>query len=375
MAKTEDGEGHHLRKLNQPNMLHQSITRNLFYHYFFVLILIYGLAVIVGLSQIKISFIEDAMQKADLPAQVLLTETFGNENIVYNHAIKKQDRPKTVYHLLFEAMTELHFDDNRSLFGSELPGFTVYNTRIFVAGKGLNYNTLPKDNPPSPEINIKTPSPKKPSEEEDNASKSNEKLKKTVLIYHTHPWESYNPINNGQVTTTDPDKSVALDGNEIEKVLSQNGIGSEHLIKQGWGYNVAYQSSRAMVQKAMKKTPSLNYLIDIHRDSSGRSITTMKIGSTSYARISIIIGEANPNYSANLYLAKKIKTELDKKYPDLVRGIVGKTKLTGNGIYNQDLSKNAILVEIGGVDNNLQEITRSSKAFGEALAQVINQNK
>jgi stage II sporulation protein P len=101
----------------------------------------------------------------------------------------------------------------------------------------------------------------------------------------------------------------------------------------------------------------------------------MDIDGTSYARISIIIGEANPNYSANLYLAKKVKTELDKKHPDLVRGIVGKTKLTGNGIYNQDLSKNAILIEIGGVDNNLQEITRSSKAFGEALAQVINQNK
>ncbi|MCQ2009146.1 MAG: stage II sporulation protein P [Sporolactobacillus sp.] len=362
-----------MKKLNQPNMMHQSIATNYVYHYFFVLILIYSLAVIVGLSQIKISFIEDAMQKADWPAQVLLTETFGSENIVYNHAIKEQDRPKTVYHLLFEAMTELHFDDNRSLFGSELPGFTIYNTRIFVAGKGLNYTNLPKDNPPPPEINIKTPSSKE--SEPDNTNKSNEKLKKTVLIYHTHPWESYNPINNGQVTTTNPDKSVALDGNEIEKILNQNGIGSVHLIKQGWGYNVAYQSSRAMVQKALKKTPSLNYLIDIHRDSSGRNLTTMKIKDTSYARISIIIGEANPNYSANLYLAKKIKNELDKNYPDLVRGIVGKTKLTGNGVYNQDLSKNAILVEIGGVDNNLQEITRSSKAFGEALAQIIKKNQ
>jgi stage II sporulation protein P len=366
--------GTSLKKINPTISTHSSISHSILFQYLFVLILIYGMAILVTVSQIKIGFIQDAMQKADWSAKILLSETFGNENVVYNHAIKEKDRPKTVYHLLFEAMTELRFDDNRSLFGSELPGFTIYNTRIFVAGKGLNYNNLPKDNPPSPSINIDTPKPQKP--EQSDTNKSNEKLKKTVLIYHTHPWESYKPINNGKDSTyTDPQKSVVKDGEIIGKTLNENGVGYIQKVKQGWGYNEAYQKSRIVVQNALKQTPSLNYLIDIHRDSSGRSITTMKIGDISYARISIIIGEANPNYSANLYLAKKVKTELDKKYPDLVRGIVGKTKLTGNGIYNQDLSKNAILIEIGGVDNNLQEITRSSKAFGEALAQVINQNK
>ncbi|MCL1632593.1 stage II sporulation protein P [Sporolactobacillus sp. CPB3-1] len=358
-----------MNPIKSPDTTHRTIIQQLLYHYVFVLILIYGLAILVGISQMKISYIEDAMQKANLPASVLLTETFGGENVIYNHAIKAQERPKSVFHFLFEAATDLHFDDNRSLFGSELPGFTIYNTRIFVAGKGLNYNNLPQDNPPPPEINIETPAPKK--SEEKNADQSNTKLKKTVLIYHTHPWESYNPINNGQATTTNPDKSVAIDGNEIGRILAQNNIGYVHLIKQGWGYNEAYQSSRAIVQKAMKETPTLSYLIDIHRDSSGRKITTMSRNGVDYARISIVIGEANPNYSANLYLAKEIKSELDKHYPDLVRGIVGKTKLTGNGVYNQDLSKNAILVEIGGIDNNEQEITRSSKAFAEALVHVI----
>ncbi|EST10555.1 stage II sporulation protein P [Sporolactobacillus laevolacticus] len=363
-----------MKKLKSPHSTQSSINHSLLFHYLFVLILIYGLAILVTVSQVKIGFIEDTLQKADWPAKVLLTETFGNENVLFNQAIKKQDRPKTVYHLLFEAMTELRFDDNRSLFGSELPGFTIYNTRIFIAGKGLNYTNLPKDNPPSPEINIEPPKEKTPQENAKDVP--DQKLKKVVLLYHTHPWESYKPMNSGQDSTyTDPLKSVAKDADIIGKTLSENGVGYIHKYKQGWGYNEAYAKSRIIVQDALKQTPTLNYLIDIHRDSSGRSVTTMNIGSTSYARISIIIGEANPNYSANLYLAKQVKNQIDKKYPDLVRGIVGKTKLEGNGIYNQDLSKNAILVEIGGVDNNLQEITRSSKAFGEALAQVIKQNK
>ncbi|WP_028983109.1 stage II sporulation protein P [Sporolactobacillus terrae] len=361
-----------MKKINPTLKMQQTAQPSLLFYYLFFITLVYGLAMLISISQFKIGAVEDAMQKADWPAEVLLTETFGSENNIFNHALDKQERPKSLSHVIFETITELHFDDNRSLFGSELPGFSIYNTRIFVAGKGLNYTNLPKDNPPPSQINIETPEPDEPKPDETN--KSNAKLKKTVLIYHTHPWESYHPINNGQVTTTNPNKSVAINGKEIGQVLAQNGIGYVHLIKQGWGYNEAYQSSRAMVQKELKKTPSLNYLIDIHRDSSGKNVTTMKIGKTSFARISIIIGEANPNYSANLYLAKKVKSELDKRYPDLVRGIVGKTKLTGNGVYNQDLSKNALLVEIGGIDNNQEEITRSSQAFAEALAKIIKQN-
>ncbi|MCO7176188.1 stage II sporulation protein P [Sporolactobacillus kofuensis] len=362
-----------MRKITPPKFTHKSTTP-LILKYLIVLILIYGLAILISLSQVKISSIQDVLQKANWPAKTLLIETFGNENVLFNYAIKKQERPKTMNHLIFEAMTELHFDDIRSLFGSELPGFTIYNTKIFIAGKGLNYTNLPQDNPPSPEIHIETP--KKQTPEENTKDQSSQKLKKRVLIYHTHPWEAYKPMNDGKDSTyTDLQKGVIKDGEIVGQTLNKDGVGYVHRIKQGWGYNEAYQKSRLVVLDALKKNPTLSYLIDIHRDSSGRNNTTMEIGTSSYARISIIIGEANPNYSANLFFAKKVKNQLDKNYPDLVRGIVGKTKLEGNGIYNQDISKNAILVEIGGVDNTLAEITRSSQAFGEALAQIIKQTK
>ena len=45
---------------------------------------------------------------------------------------------------------------------------------------------------------------------------------------------------------------------------------------------------------------------------------------------------------------------------------------TGNGVYNQDLSGQAILIEVGGVDNTEEELNRSidalAKAFGSILA-------
>ncbi|WP_193437411.1 stage II sporulation protein P [Sporolactobacillus pectinivorans] len=360
--------------MNHNDPSHTTSLAEIFLYYLILLIIAYGLAALIVVSQVRIGPVDDALQKANWPAEALMAETFGNENSVFNHVIRATDRPKSVYKLAFEVMTDLRFDDIRSLFGSELPGFTIYNTKIFVAGKGLNYTNLPQDSPPPPEITLEKPKQTKPEKAPSGPITDNNKLKKTVLLYHTHYWESYKPFNNGQATGLNPDHGVIHDGFVVGNVLASHGIGYINTGIQNWGYNVAYQGSRILVQNLLKQNPTLTYLIDIHRDSSGRSITTMDLNNTSYARISFIIGEDNPDYSANLYMAKQIKNVMDKQYPGLVRGIVGKTKFDGNGVYNQDLSKNALLIEIGGIDNTQAEVDRASKAFGEALATYIKQS-
>jgi stage II sporulation protein P len=45
-----------------------------------------------------------------------------------------------------------------------------------------------------------------------------------------------------------------------------------------------------------------------------------------------------------------------------------KTYSDGNGKYNQDISNKAMLLEIGGVDNNLDELDRTVDAFSDILA-------
>ncbi|WP_191092992.1 stage II sporulation protein P, partial [Bacillus sp. BNPI-92] len=49
------------------------------------------------------------------------------------------------------------------------------------------------------------------------------------------------------------------------------------------------------------------------------------------------------------------------------RGIFVKDRREGNGVYNQDLSPHAMLVEIGGVDNNLDELNRTVDILAEAI--------
>ena len=120
---------------------------------------------------------------------------------------------------------------------------------------------------------------------------------------------------------------------------------------------------RSLVKEATATNKDLTYAIDIHRDALRKEKTTINIQGKSYARLVFVIGKANPNYEENLEFAKKLHKELEKKYPGISRGVLAKGRDAGNGLYNQDLSKHSILLEAGGVDNNMQELDNSMEAF------------
>ncbi|MFD2616657.1 stage II sporulation protein P [Terrilactibacillus laevilacticus] len=377
---------------SRSNKDQQPFFTQLLYKCIILFLTIYGFILILVLNHTHIGVVDSYLNNMTIHSKTLFFETFGNENANFKQVVSKDDEPVNVYNLLLQSITNIKFNDIRSLMGSEIPGFSSYNAKIFVAGKGVNYTNLPEESPPPPKNSLPDTDNENNDKNENSHNQDNQQnnpsnpiRKKVVFLYHTHSWESYLPAlnkksNPNDAVSNDPSKDVLRIGKDIQDSLAKKGIGSIHdttdknkLLKQnGWNYNQAYQFSRSIVQGAMKKDKDLNYLIDIHRDSSGRKLTTTTIKNQTYARIAIIIGEANPNYSANLYFAKQIHKELDKKYPGLSRGIIGKSKLEGNGVYNQDLSKNAILIEVGGVQNTLDELDRSANAFSEALTEVIN---
>lgn len=119
----------------------------------------------------------------------------------------------------------------------------------------------------------------------------------------------------------------------------------------------------------MAQEKSIQYLIDIHRDSQPKKITTMNINGKSYARLFFVVGKKNENYDNNLSLAKEIKQKLEEKHPGISRGVFVKTKDDGNGAYNQDLSSSSMLLEFGGVENTKEELNNTIKAFAEVFSE------
>ena len=89
----------------------------------------------------------------------------------------------------------------------------------------------------------------------------------------------------------------------------------------------------------------------------------------SYAKIAFVIGRNNPNYEKNAALANKLHQAIEKKYPGLSRGVMKQGGAGHNGVYNQDLSSNALLIEIGGVDNTFEEMYLTVDVFADVFSE------
>ncbi|WP_144023692.1 stage II sporulation protein P [Paenibacillus sp. FSL H8-0548] len=207
-----------------------------------------------------------------------------------------------------------------------------------------------------------------------------------VYIYHTHNRESWKNVssNTKGVSIDDPKVNITLVGKQLAQSLQKKGIPSiieesdfaNKMTEQKLGYSQAYSISRKAVDQAIQSNSSLSYFFDIHRDSDvPRSKTTALINGKSYARIMFVIGDANPNHKENKKFAEALIELLNKKYPGLSRGILLKSSHQGNGEYNQSISNGSLLLEVGGVNNTLQESLLTAEAFANVFAEYYKSNK
>ncbi|MCR8850655.1 stage II sporulation protein P [Rossellomorea sp. SC111] len=312
------------------------------------------------------------------------------ENRSLNHILKEEDQAlPSLSSILFQVATNVSFEDPRSFLGRELPGFSIFDGDILVAGEGTDFTNMPIESVPPPEaLESENEAPLKNvgdlKETNQNGGDVAPPLstgnKKTVLLYFTHTRESYLPYLEG---VTNPDSAmhskinVTKVGEMVKGDLEDQGIGTiidktdviQHLNNKGLNYWAAYQESRPLVQAAMTSNKDLLYMVDIHRDSQRRDMTTVTIEGKPYAKLAFVVGEEHPNYERNLKLATELHKRLESRYKGISRGVIAKKGSGTNGKFNQDLSGNAMLLEFGGVDNTFEELERTAKAFADVFAE------
>lgn len=323
-------------------------------------------------------------------------------NSIYLHLLKsanhsfvneKDIEEISVSDMAFKFATSVTPEDPRTFLGRELPLFSFFDTKIHIAGQGTDYTTLPIESPQPMEELLKDretvpPDEENESEEKDNKDSVKPPENKTVYIYHSHSWESYLPfIKNGELPndaiSNDEKYNIISVGRKLQDNLHDEGIGVDHnktnmteaLHSKGLNYNHSYTRARDFVAEAMASNEDLSYLIDIHRDDKRRDTTTIEINGKSYARLFFVVGEENKNFEKNLKLAEDLNKALEEKYPGLSRGVLRKDFSVGNGVYNQDLSERAILLEAGGVDNNREELNHAMDAFSEVFSEYYWKQK
>lgn len=200
--------------------------------------------------------------------------------------------------------------------------------------------------------------------------------KPIIYLYNTHQLENYNNKNLSIYNIT---PNVLMASYILKEKLNKNGIStivedtnlSEFLNLNHWNYASSYKATRMLLLEKMNKYDSLKYFIDIHRDSVNRNSTTVTINNKNYAKILFVIGLEHKNYEYNLEVTNKLNDLIKETYPSLTKGIYKKSGKGVDGIYNQDVDKNCILIEIGGVDNTIEEVYNTLEVLSNVLTKFV----
>lgn len=197
-----------------------------------------------------------------------------------------------------------------------------------------------------------------------------------VYIYNTHQLESYSKKIYEDYNIT-PNVMMAsyvlrenLNNKNIGTVVETSNI-TDFLNANGWNYSYSYNASRYYLKDALNKYKNLELIIDLHRDAIKKNASTVTINNKKYAKVLFVVGLEHKNYNENLNVVTELNNILNEKYPKLSRGIMKKEGKNVNGIYNQDLNKNIILIELGGMENTLEEVMNTSIALSEVIEEYL----
>jgi len=198
--------------------------------------------------------------------------------------------------------------------------------------------------------------------------------KPQILIYHTHAHETYADSRSGN-----QDDTVVGVGTELTDIL-QNTYGY-NVIHDKTGYDIvngeldrsyAYHQAKVGVTNILKQYPSIEVVIDLHRDSgAARNVTingkktaqVMLFNGLSRDKDGPITYLANPGLQTNIAFSLQMQLKARELYPSLfVRNYLK------NYRYNMHLRPKTLLVELGTVNNTVQ----SAKNAMDPLAKILD---
>lgn len=207
--------------------------------------------------------------------------------------------------------------------------------------------------------------------------------KKDIIIFHTHTCESYTPSENfnyqqtGNYRTTDLNYSIARVGTELEELLKYRGYNVIHdmTLHDFPSYSGSYGNSMQTVSNILANN-SAQVIIDLHRDAVGDGTTygpTVKINDETVAQLMLVVGTdagglEHPNWRENLKFAVKLQAKANEMYPGLFRPINLSTAR-----YNQNLSKGAIIIEVGATANTMEQSLGSMKYLASVIDEVMKE--
>ncbi len=201
-----------------------------------------------------------------------------------------------------------------------------------------------------------------------------------ILIYHTHGSEAYTQteeeryVESDAYRTTDCTHNVVRLGEEMAEIFRSQGFEVVHdtTLYDYPVYNGAYDRARAGLEKWLEQYPTIRFILDVHRDAivsaDGAAYKLVaQEGEDKVAQVMLVVGSSDsgdphPNWRDNLALAVQLQLALTRDYSQLARPITLRSTR-----FNQHLSPGALLVEVGGHGNTLEEAVAGARLFARTV--------
>lgn len=202
-----------------------------------------------------------------------------------------------------------------------------------------------------------------------------------ILIYHSHSQETFADSREGVAEDT-----IVGVGDYLTQLLTETyGYQVIHvketfdIIDGEIDRSKAYDYSREYVEQVLAENPSIEVVIDLHRDGvpEDRQLVTNINGKDTaqimfYNGLSYTVSNGpveylpNPYIQDNLAFSFQLEYQAAQYYPDLYRGIY----LAGLR-YNLHLRPKALLLEAGAQTNTIQEVKNAMEPFADILNRVL----
>ena len=208
-----------------------------------------------------------------------------------------------------------------------------------------------------------------------------------ILILHSHGSEAYTPSGSDlyqesdPYRTTDCNYNVVRVGEEIARVLRERGFEVIHdtTLYDYPSYSEAYDRSLAAAQRWLTQHPSIQVVLDVHRDALAAEDGTIYKAISDQdgeqaAQVMLVVGtdgtKKHPLWQENLTFAMRVQQQLLDDHNTLARPMVLRASR-----YNQHLSVGSVLVEVGTHGNTLQEALLGARLFAQSTADVLSSLK
>lgn len=204
----------------------------------------------------------------------------------------------------------------------------------------------------------------------------------TILIYHTHGSEDFRNSRKGK-----KEDSIIGVGDKLASVLERTyGVKVYHdrsvydTINGVLDRSKAYTYAGNGVVKILKKYPSIEVVIDLHRDAvgGGKRLVT-DINGKKTAQVMFFNGMSrtakngdigylqNPNKETNLAFSLQMQLAAAEQFPGFTRKIY----LKGYR-YNLHLKPRSLLVEAGAQTNTVGEVKNAMEPLAQLLYTVLS---